>query len=62
MLGVTRPLAISVVVRRETRDGAPNLAFLTRTDIDRLGFGMTSGFPLAARDVKLVISSEAAQL
>ena len=32
------------------------------TTIDRLEFGMNSGFPLVSRDVELTISSEAAEI
>jgi len=58
LLGVTRPLSVQVAVQRE--DG--RLAFLAKTTIDRLEFGMNSGFPLVSRDVELVISSAAVQL
>ena len=62
MLGVTKPLSVNVAVRRESHGGATRLAFLAKTNIDRLDFGMNSGFPLVSRDVELVISSEAADL
>jgi polyisoprenoid-binding protein YceI len=63
LLGVTKPLSVNVAVRRESRGGgSARLAFLAKTNIDRLDFGMTSGFPLVSRDVELVISSEAADL
>jgi hypothetical protein len=35
---------------------------MAKTNIDRLEFGMNSGFPLVSRDVELVISSEASEL
>jgi polyisoprenoid-binding protein YceI len=38
------------------------LTFLAKTNIDRLEFGMNSGFPLVSRDVQLVISSAAVEL
>jgi polyisoprenoid-binding protein YceI len=60
LLGVTRPLSVDVVVQREGGDG--RLAFLAKTDIDRLEFGMNSGFPLVSRDVQLVISSAAIEI
>jgi polyisoprenoid-binding protein YceI len=60
LLGVTRPLSVEVAVAREAAGGAERLAFSARTSIDRLAFGMNSGFPLVAREVELVISSEAA--
>ncbi len=62
LLGVTQPLSVDVAVRREAAAGSARLAFLARTNIDRLEFGMNSGFPLVSRDVELVISSEAVQL
>jgi polyisoprenoid-binding protein YceI len=61
LLGVTRPLSVDVAVERED-GGAQKLAFLAKTSIDRLEFGMNSGFPLVSRDVQLVISSAAVQL
>jgi len=48
-------------VRRESSGGAARLAFLAKTNINRLEFGMNSGFPLVSRDVQLAISSEAAE-
>jgi polyisoprenoid-binding protein YceI len=62
LLGVTKPLSVDVAVQRETSGGAERLGFLAKTSIDRLAFGMNSGFPLVAREVQLVISSEALQL
>ena len=62
MLGVTKPLSVNVAVRRDGHGGSSRLAFLAKTNIDRLDFGMNSGFPLVSRDVELVISSEAAEL
>ena len=60
LLGVTRPLSVDVAVERE--GGGGRLAFLAKTNIDRLAFGMNSGFPLVSRDVELVISSAAMEL
>jgi polyisoprenoid-binding protein YceI len=62
LLGVTKPLTVNVAVRREFGSGSSRLGFLAKTSINRLDFGMTSGFPLVSRDVELVISSEAAEL
>jgi polyisoprenoid-binding protein YceI len=62
LLGVTRPLSVDVAVQRETTGGSSRLAFSAKTSIDRLAFGMNSGFPLVSREVQLVISSEAAEL
>jgi polyisoprenoid-binding protein YceI len=61
LLGVTKPLSVEVVVQR-AGSGSQRLEFLAKTSIDRLAFGMNSGFPLVAREVELVISSEAVDL
>jgi polyisoprenoid-binding protein YceI len=61
LLGVTRPLSVEVAVQRDPGRGG-RLAFLAKTSIDRLQFGMNSGFPLVSREVELVISSEAVEL
>ena len=62
LLGVTRPLSVDVAVERKTAGSGARLAFMAKTSINRLDFGMNSGFPLVSRDVELVISSEVAQL
>jgi polyisoprenoid-binding protein YceI len=62
LLGVTRPLSVDVAVERPNGGSSARLLFLAKTSIDRLAFGMNSGFPLVAQQVELVISSEAAQL
>jgi polyisoprenoid-binding protein YceI len=62
LLGVTRPLSVDVEVRHEGTGGGRRLMFLAKTSIDRLAFGMNSGFPLVSRDVELVISSAAVEL
>ena len=62
LLGVKRPLSVDVAVQRETSGGSARLAFSAKTSIDRLAFGMNSGFPLVSREVELVISSEAVDL
>jgi polyisoprenoid-binding protein YceI len=56
MLGVTRPLQVDVDVRRGANGGS--LGFEARAHIDRLAFGMNSGFPIISRDVDLTVSSE----
>jgi polyisoprenoid-binding protein YceI len=61
LLGVTRPLSVDVAVQRAT-SGGERLDFLAKTSIDRLAFGMNSGFPLVSREVELVISSQAVEL
>jgi polyisoprenoid-binding protein YceI len=62
LLGVTRPLSVDVEVQREAGGDGGRLDFLAKTSIDRLAFGMNSGFPLVSREVELVISSEAVEL
>lgn len=59
MLGVTHPLTVDVEVRRVEGAARGRLAFTARAHIDRLAFGMNSGFPLISRDVDLVVASEA---
>ncbi len=61
LLGVTKPLSVDVEVQREA-GGGERLDFLAKTSIDRLAYGMNSGFPLVSREVELVISSEAVEL
>lgn len=62
LLGVTRPLTVEVTVRREIDGSHGNLGFGVETRIDRLQFGMNSGFPLVAREIVLKISTEAVRL
>jgi polyisoprenoid-binding protein YceI len=59
MLGVTRPLTVDVEVRRPAAQSRARLEFTARAKIDRLEFGMNSGFPLISKDVDLVVASEA---
>jgi polyisoprenoid-binding protein YceI len=61
LLGVTKPLTVDVAVARSAAEKGP-LEFEARTRIDRLEFGMNSGFPLVSRDVDLTIRSAAAEL
>jgi polyisoprenoid-binding protein YceI len=56
LLGVTQPLEVDVAVKR-LADG--RFAFVAHARIDRLAFGMNSGFPVISRDVDLTVSSEA---
>ncbi len=61
LLGVTKPLTVEVEVARPA--GAKGrLEFSARTRIDRVAFGMNSGFPLVSRDVDLTIKSAAVEL
>jgi polyisoprenoid-binding protein YceI len=61
MLGVIRPLDVEVDVQGGADGSRKRLGFVAKARIDRLDFGMTSGYPVIARDVDLVISSEAYQ-
>lgn len=61
MLGVTRPLGVEVSVSRPQDQGQARLAFTARARIDRLEFGMNTGFPLISRNVDLVVASEAVE-
>jgi polyisoprenoid-binding protein YceI len=61
MLGVTRPLTVDVEVRRPPEAKRLRLEFTARAKIDRLEFGMNSGFPIISRDVDLTVASEAAE-
>lgn len=59
LLGVTHPLDVDV--ERRPGGGRARFEFTAKTTINRLEFGMNSGFPVISRDVELVISSEAAE-
>lgn len=61
LLGVTRPLTVDVAVERPA-GASRRLEFSAAARIDRLEFGMNSGFPLVSRDVDLTIKSAAAEL
>jgi len=61
LLGVTKPLIVDVAVTRDA-GGKGRLEFEAQTRIDRLEFGMNSGFPLVSRNVDLMIKSAAAEL
>lgn len=61
MLGVTKPLTVNVEVRRQAAQPRARLEFTARAKIDRLEFGMNSGFPVISRDVDLLVASEAAE-
>ena len=59
LLGVTKPLTVEVAVRRETEGGRERLVFGAQTHLDRLEYGMNSGYPIVSRDVDLKISTTA---
>ena len=57
LLGVKLPLDVIVDVTRA--EGEARLAFKAKARIDRLAWGMNSGYPVISRDVDLLVSSEA---
>jgi polyisoprenoid-binding protein YceI len=59
LLGVTHPLSVDVDVNKQNDGGHMRLGFTANTKIDRLEYGMTSGYPVISRDVFLTISTEA---
>lgn len=61
MLGVTRPLTVDVTVSPLPGRLHARFGFVARAKIDRLDYGMNSGFPLVSRTVDLTVSSEAAE-
>ncbi|MGD0640782.1 MAG: YceI family protein [Roseiarcus sp.] len=61
LLGVTLPVVVDVAVERRAEGSHARLGFVAKATIDRLAFGMNSGYPVISRDVELVISSEAVQ-
>jgi polyisoprenoid-binding protein YceI len=61
MLGVTKPLTVDVEVSRPPGQTRARLEFTARAKIDRLAFGMNSGFPVISRDVDLMVASEAVE-
>jgi polyisoprenoid-binding protein YceI len=61
LLGVTHSLGGDVDVERRAEGSRARLGFTAKAKIDRLEFGMNSGFPVISRDVDLVISSEASE-
>jgi polyisoprenoid-binding protein YceI len=61
MLGATHPLIVDVEVSRQTGQAHSRLGFTARAKINRLEFGMNSGFPIISKDVDLVVASEAVE-
>jgi len=59
LLGVTRPLTVDVDINKKSDGARARLGFTVNTKIDRLDYGMTSGYPIISRDVFLTISTEA---
>jgi polyisoprenoid-binding protein YceI len=61
MLGATHPLTVDVEVSRQSGQTHARLGFIARTKINRLEFGMNSGFPIISKDVDLIVASEAVE-
>jgi polyisoprenoid-binding protein YceI len=61
LIGVTKPIAVDVAVLRPA-SGRIRLEFHAQTKIDRLAFGMNSGYPLVSREVDLEITSAAEEI
>jgi polyisoprenoid-binding protein YceI len=61
MLGATHPLIVDVEVTRQTVLTRTRLGFTAHARINRLEFGMNSGFPIISKDVDLVVASEAVE-
>jgi polyisoprenoid-binding protein YceI len=60
LLGKTQPLTVDVEVERKPGPRA-RLGFVARARIDRLAYGMNSGWPLISGDVDLVVTTEAVE-
>lgn len=59
LLGVTKPLNVDVEVERRPGGTNARLGFVARAKIDRLEFGLNSGYPIISREVDLLVTSEA---
>jgi polyisoprenoid-binding protein YceI len=62
LLGVAKPITVDVAVERGKSGGKRRLEFRAETRIDRLAFGMNSGYPLVSREVDLEITSAAEEI
>jgi polyisoprenoid-binding protein YceI len=62
LLGVAKPITVDVAVERGKSGGKRRLEFHAETRIDRLAFGMNSGYPLVSREVDLKITSAAEEI
>jgi len=59
MLGVTRPISLDVEVARELAATKQRVGFKATGVINRLGFGMNSGYPLISDAIHLTVTTEA---
>ena len=59
MLGVTRPISLDVEVARELAATKQRVGFKATGVINRLDFGMNSGYPLISDAIHLTVTTEA---
>ena len=59
MLGVTRPISLDVEVAGKVAEANQRVGFKATGVINRLDFGMNSGYPLISDAIHLTVSTEA---
>ncbi|MGH6862977.1 MAG: YceI family protein [Methylocella sp.] len=59
MLGVTRPISLDVEVARKLAGAKQRVGFKATGVINRLDFGMNSGYPLISDAIHLTVATEA---
>jgi polyisoprenoid-binding protein YceI len=59
MLGVTRPISLDVEVARKLAGTNQRVGFKATCVINRLDFGMNSGYPLISDAIHLTVTTEA---
>ncbi len=59
MLGVTRPISLDVEVARKLAATNQRVGFKATGVINRLDFGMNSGYPLISDAIHLTVTTEA---
>jgi polyisoprenoid-binding protein YceI len=59
MLGVTRPISLDVEVARRLAGTNQRVGFKATGTINRLDFGMNSGYPLISDAIHLTVTTEA---
>jgi polyisoprenoid-binding protein YceI len=60
LLGVTRPISLDVEVARKLAGTKQRVGFKATGIINRLDFGMSSGYPLISDAIHLTVTTEAA--
>jgi polyisoprenoid-binding protein YceI len=60
LLGVTRPISLDVEVARQLVGANQRIDFKATGIINRLDFGMNTGYPLISDTIHLTVSTEAA--